>query len=523
MKGHATASVSLGGKPPSGGAEGIAAKRYERHATFRTTYLNTARRCAALTHPYLLPPEGWDGASVLETPWQSVGSTGLNNLAAKLLLLLLPPNTPFFRFLITDEVLEKLGGDRTKRGQVEEGLRRLEKRIMQFIESSPTRAAVFEALKHLIVSGNVLLHLLPKGGVQVFPMDRYVVKRSPTGELLEFIIRERVSPLELTDEGRAAADITGDDVEDIVDVYTHGRRTPRGWTVHQEIKGKLVMGTVSSYPHGKLPYLALQWSQTSGRDWSHGYVEQFLGDMLSLEGLTKALVEGAAVMSKLIFLVNPNSTIDIDEIAAKESGGFVQGMEGDIVVLQADKYADMQVVKQTADGIERRVAMAFLMGSSIQRDAERVTAEEFRFMAQELESALGGTYTTFGHTFQRPLVEIRMHQLQATGSLPELPRGAVSMTITTGLEALGRGNDLQRLKGFLADLTNVAAQAQALDPFMHLDEVAIRLGTGWGVDTSGLVRTPEERADYQSDLEEQAVMSSVAPEITKAAVQQRVA
>lgn len=62
----------------------------------RYQYLDRARSCSKLTLPYVMPDEGHGPHSRLDTPFQGVGARGVNNLASKLLLALLPPNAPFF-------------------------------------------------------------------------------------------------------------------------------------------------------------------------------------------------------------------------------------------------------------------------------------------------------------------------------------------------------------------------------------------------------------------------------------------
>ena len=83
------------------------AKRYAMLETERNTFLERARDAARLTLPMLMPPEGHNYSTIYETPYQSVGSRGVNNLASKLLLTLLPPNSPFFRLMIDDYDLLK--------------------------------------------------------------------------------------------------------------------------------------------------------------------------------------------------------------------------------------------------------------------------------------------------------------------------------------------------------------------------------------------------------------------------------
>ena len=70
---------------------------YDTLEGHRYQYLDRARSCSKLTLPYVMPEEGHGAHSRLETPFQGVGARGVNNLASKLLLALLPPNAPFFR------------------------------------------------------------------------------------------------------------------------------------------------------------------------------------------------------------------------------------------------------------------------------------------------------------------------------------------------------------------------------------------------------------------------------------------
>ena len=60
----------------------------------------------------------------------------------------------------------------------------------------------------------------------------------------------------------------------------------------------------------------------------------------------------------------------------------------------------MQVSLQAITRIEERLAFDFLLNSAIQRKAERVTAEEIRYMAQELETAQGGVYSILSQEMQ---------------------------------------------------------------------------------------------------------------------------
>ena len=86
-----------------------------------------------------------------------------------------------------------------------------------------------------------------------------------------------------------------------------------------------------------------------------------------------------------------------------------------------------------------------MLNSAVQRNAERVTAEEVRFMAQELETSLGGVYSILSQELQLPLIKILIFRMEKQGRMPVFPKNVIKPQIITGMEALGRGQDLNKL------------------------------------------------------------------------------
>ena len=133
---------------------------YEAACTKRHSYLTRGRDSARLTIPTIMPDDGKTDSRSFPTPYQSVGARGVNNLASALLLSLLPPNAPFFRLVIDER--EKMKMDQVDPGlrtQVEAGLSDIERAISREIEINNIRVSTFEALRHLVVTGNALLYL----------------------------------------------------------------------------------------------------------------------------------------------------------------------------------------------------------------------------------------------------------------------------------------------------------------------------------------------------------------------------
>ena len=63
------------------------------------------------------------------------------------------------------------------KSEVEKSLATIEREVTNKIEQLALRVSVFEALKHLIVAGNVLTYLPKKGSMRVFPLTQYVCQR----------------------------------------------------------------------------------------------------------------------------------------------------------------------------------------------------------------------------------------------------------------------------------------------------------------------------------------------------------
>jgi hypothetical protein len=506
---------------------GSVANRYAQLESAREAFLQRARDAAKLTIPTLVPPSGHNGTTNYETPYQSVGSRGVNNLASKLLLTLLPPNSPFFRLTIDDYDLEALAGPEA-RGKVEEALSKIERAGLAEIEGSAIRVPVFEALKQLIVAGNSLVYMPKKGGMRVYRLDRYVVKRDAMGAVLEIITKESVSPLMLDEETRALLTDPEDRNNKDYDLYTCVKRNEKGkWEVYQEVQGIEVPGSRGTYPEDRNPFIPLRFTRIDGEDYGRGFVEEYLGDLRSLEALTQAIVEGSAASAKVLFLVRPNGTTKAKNLAQSPNGAIVTGDANDVSTLQVQKAGDFRVAMETMRTVTDRLSYAFLLNSSVQRQAERVTAEEVRFMAQELETAIGGVYSILSVEFQMPLVKLILARLESDGKMPKMPKDTVKPTIVTGMEALGRGQDLNKLAQFLQYLQPLGPEVIAAE--MNIDDYIDRLGASLGIDTSGLIKSEDQKAMEQQQMQQamqqqqmQQMMGQAAvraaPEAVKAAV-----
>lgn len=497
--------------------------RFHERDSRRKGIVDLARACSALTIPTLMPPEGHNVNDALPTPYQGLGARAVQNLASKLLLTLLPPNSPFFKFgldtMMLEEMKEQLGEEGIET-QVNSKLRKLEEIIAKYIEESALRVVIFRALKYLIVTGNALLDLSDERG-RVYRMDHYILRRDSLGQPVEIIYREVIDITEVPEEmvGSVSANTQTTNGKEGLEMYTGMIWNGLIWEFSQEINGVEVPGSRATYPKGKLPYIPLAWNRNDGDDWGTGHVQDNIGDFNSYEGLRKAITEGALAAARLVFMVDPNGMTDVGELQRTRNGGFCAGRREDIEAIQVDKGADFRVAQEEARKIEEQIGHGFLMMQSIQRAGERVTAEEIRIMAQELEDTLGGIYSVLALELQLPTVNILMAQLTRRKKLPHLPKG-LSPTITTGFEALGRGHDLRKLETFIQYLSPLGPEV--IKERINVGDYATRLGTGLGLSTDGLVYTEDQVATNKSQemmmmMAQQGMGAAVGPMANAAA------
>ena len=481
----------------------------------RYQYLDRARSCSKLTLPYVMPEEGHGPHSRLETPFQGVGARGVNNLASKLLLALLPPNAPFFRLNIDKYALANEGAPEELISEIETSLQQVEESVMGEISREAYRTAIHAALKHLIVTGNVLLYLPDEGGIRVFHLDRFVIDRDPMGNVIHIATKENLSYEAVDDEVKEALASSGGQPTDEIHLYTAACREGDNFVIYQDVNGVALPNSGGAVKADKNPFIPLRFSRIDGESYGRGYVEEYLGDLQSLEGLTRAIVEGSAAAAKVMFLVNPNGTTRARTLAESPSGAIVQGNAADVTTLQLNKVNDFRTAQASIQVISDRLGAAFLLTSGVVRNAERVTAEEIRMLSQELESALGGLYSLLSTEMQMPFVNRLMDVMKRKKKLPALPKDVVSPVIITGVEALGRGNDLQKLDLFLAGAAQVVGP-QAVAEFVNVGEYFQRRATSLGIKTAELVKSQEEIQAEQQQAQQMAMLQQIAPQGIKA-------
>ena len=503
-----------------------AKSRYDILSTGRSQFLNIAEQASDLTLPYLVHEDQYyqNSARSLITPYQSVGAKGVVTLASKLMLALLPPQTSFFKLQVDESMLGKIGGDPRIKSELDLSFSKIERTILEAIAASDDRVVVHQALKHLVVAGNALI-FMSKDGLKLFPLSRYVVDRDGDGNVLEIVTKERISRKIVEEQygikakdSNTVSDTTSGQSDD-VDVYTHVKRIKGSYIWYQEVFDQMIPATKGKAPFSSNPWIALRFNIVDGESYGRGRVEEFIGDLRSLEGLSQAIVEGSAAAAKVVFTVSPSSTTKPSTLAKAGNGAIIQGRPDDIGVVQVGKTADFSTALQMIGTLERRLSEAFLILTV--RQSERTTAEEVRLTQLELEQSLGGLFSLLTIDFLKPYLNRKLAVFQRTGDIPKLPKGIVNPVIVAGLNALGRGQDRDSLAQFLGTIAQTMGP-ESIGQFINSDEVIKRLAAAQGIDTLNLVKTPQQlQQEQQAAMQQQQQMELTKQQGKFADVQQK--
>ena len=484
--------------------------QFGRDDSDRDEVLERARQCAALSKPWILPPETQKKSEKLPQNYQSTGSRGTLNLEGKMLLALYPPIMPWFQLLPNSAI-------RHDPNNPPEAIQEIEQQLFLFtviaqakIEAanltdenrrrrSGFRSRKRMALSQILVTGDVLEQLTDDYRLKLFRRDQYVTSRDSSGDTLYHITRENVDPLALDEKIIEKAGLSLRDLQDkttadrMTDLFTRIEWQPitRKWLIEQEINDKTVVQ--SDEPIS--PYMSTAFELAPGEDYGRGFIELNLGDLSSHNELRLRELDFAAMASKQLMAVDYGSQVTEDDLT-KPSGSVIQarvsaGSVQDIASLKMDKQQDFSVVFQVDEQIRRDLDKAMLVESEVQPTGDRVTRFQVQRVAQEVEGALGGLYSPIADDQQVPLARRLMYQVQRDRIIPTFKPDLVDIDVLTGITALSRQIAADQVLDFTAMLAQLGDQAIRKIDLRVLADVMAR----WrGIQEPGLIKSNEQLA-----------------------------
>lgn len=484
-----------------------AQSRWQQLDAKRQGLLTRCERYAALTLPYVCPEDGYDeGSDELSLSLNSIGAQAVNSLTNKMMLAMFAPSRPFMKFDLPmgekNKILKALNLDDAS---FREEMAVAEKEAIRFLDSTGSRPKLYDLFNHLIITGNAL-KLNENNTMRVIGIKDFVSRRNVEGRVIEIIFRECVEVDELPEDLQQFAKTLKHTDDNKVHYYRWWC-----WDGKKYIEKQYLDDTHITLPkyNGQyktedMPAQHHVWRIADKRNYGIGHVEDYIGDYEGLDQLTEAEVNGAILASEFRWLANPGGMTRPEDIQRSRNGDVVPGQEGDLSLVNAGQVAGaLQIVSASADKYIRRIGQGFLLTSAVQRDAERVTAEEIRLLANELETGLGGIYSRLAIDLQLPIAYWLMKNVDSG-----VFKGSdFKPVIVTGLDALSRNGDLENMQLFLGDVAQITSMPPEVQQYLKLDTIFSALAAGRGLRSSDFINKQSEvdqrNAEAQAQMQQQ--------------------
>ena len=514
--------------------------RWSKLHALKSNVLNMSEQYARWTLPYLFPTANskTTEGTLLRGTNDSIGARCVNHLSNKVVTTLFRPQGAFFRLHLPKKTMQNIarmsGLDDEK--EIAAAVAELEKELADVEQEATDRQNMVEyrpnatnAAKLLIITGNALIYHPPNKSVQVYNIRDYCVVRDLSGTVIEIMTKEEKSfetfhpdvQIQIKSIRKASGEAAYEDSANIT-VYTQIRLEDNGkFYVYQEACGVKLDTDGVFYPRDKLPWVVLTWNLSRGEDYGRGLVEEYAATFHALEVYHQSLINLAGIMGDIKFLVNPASLVDVELLNTSAAGSYHSGREGDVVAIQTNKQSDAQFILSMIERNERNLAQAFLLNSAMTRDAERVTAEEIRMLANELETSNGGVYSRLALQWQVPTANILLDQIEFDGD-----RWDIRPNIITGMDSLSRQGEMDSLRLFISDLAMLEAVPEDIRAGIDPLKFMAFCGTARQIEYNKFLMTEaqmqQNQMQQQQALVEQEQMKAqgaVAAEAGKAAVQ----
>lgn len=492
----------------AGELDGTIADRFSELDMRRRSKLDRARECALLTIPSLLPPENWSEEFELPQPYSSVGSRGVTALASRMLSALIPLNDlPFFTFNLKNGVEPEV--------EVGNLLDALSMQVYEKMRGKNIRESFFQALQSLIVVGDIAVKLEEDFTFRCIRFDHYVAIRDVVGDLVEFIHLEFVpdeTPLPATAQETWGFGLWHrNGFKTIFCRYVldeegkwHGRK--------EDFDGNVIDEGI----YEVFPYSVLRWNSVVSENYGRSKCEEIFGDLKTLEAYTESLINGMAAASTFFMSVSPTGVTELTDLASAQNGEWVAARQEDVFVLSPAATINPQI-QQTQNSVEmmrREIGEAFLMNRGSIRNAERVTATEVRMIGQELEQVLGGAFSSIARDLLVPMIKRTIYLMVEEGEIDERlsedffdNEGRLTLDIITGLQALSRDTELQKLMQMGEMIRNLPPEAVQ---HFRFNEYGKALISSLGFDPRNWIKSDEDIQAERAKMMQEQTQAQVA-------------
>ena len=500
--------------------------------------LEQARIAAMLTKPHVLPPAGQRANQELPKNFQSIGSRGISILVGKLLLAMYPPGVPWFVLVPAAHIRNDPNVDPSIVQQTQQDLFLYGSTLMAQLESSEVnpdtdmrrrvigfRSHKARTIEQILITGDALERLHDDFRMQLFRRHEYVSKRDTGGAVLFHIVQESKDMADLSPDPQRQRELyeksglpddlltQEDPTKRIKPIYTWVQWQPktRTWVIRQEINDHVILESQEPVS----PFISTPFELT-GEDYGRGFIEsQNLGDLRSLDELELRLLEHLGLSSKALLGIDDSANMRDDDLM-QPPGSLVHGcrvVNGVVQNIGPIQFTSGRDYQMLVNGVTRKsqsLAASMLIESETTRQAERVTTVEIQRNVAELQSALGGVYTSVADENQLPLLQRVIWQWNEQNNT-DLPRNEAGESLIevrslTGLAALSNNQDIQKLLTALQMLQQLGPEAmRRIDIGVAVDVLLRQVG----LHEPGLIKSSDQiAAEDQAAAKQQLALQA---------------
>jgi len=488
-----------------------------------------ARRMADLTIPTVFLPENWQEDDDIEVTNQSTNAFCVNSLSNKLMLAALPPNLPMASYTPKEtSIKDDIKNEPELWSQMTYALSRREEAHRQRLKRTSARDVYAKSMRLFLVTGNGCTIWTDINTPRTYDLNHYVCLRDAGGLPLVTVLRDSITVAVADDDVKQAMQTARagktkpakSEWEDEVTIY-HCQKLitddagEREWVYWQEVEGGHIIADTESYsPFDVAPMMPGTMLLPQGANWGLPYCGDYEGDLQATENFAAALQDGAAALAWFLFFVDPTGHTNIKDVQEADTLDVLSGRAVDVTTLQVPKGGDLSVVSNEYEKAARRLGYAFAMQAAIQRSGERVTAEEWKRMANELDQAMGGLYTSLAQGYQRWYVLrfIHLHELEDK-DMAALPEGMVEVDVVTGLDSIGQSTEHSNLMDWASEGQQILTP-EGFAASINGDDFLRRTAAHRAVKTEGLVKTPDQLASEKQEKVQQEAQRTMLDKAT---------
>lgn len=483
-------------------AEETLKERFQRLDSSRSAKLNRARECAKLTIPSLMPPDGWDESLPLDLPLSSMGTRGVTSLCSRMLYAIIPLNdVPFFDLAL------KSGVD-INQPEVQNKLTQTTKQIYNKLKMTNLREVAYGALLSLSVVGDILLVIDDDLNLRTIRLDQYVVRRNVQGKLLEIIYVEYEQK--------------PDDLDTYEEYYIQFLKGDDTWTCRREnCEGEPSQLAQSVYKI--CPAIPLRWSSIPGENYGRSIVEDLSGDLASLEGFTKAQLDGLAAASMFWPTIKPGGVTQEEAVLGKPVGEWLVADPNELATYSPGTSMNPQVQSAglAVDKMRQEIGQSFLVTSASIPTGDRVTATAVRAVGSELENVLGGAFSSITSQLIEPVIMRAIEVMVSSGDLDKTLEeqffnkdGLLSVDVLTGLQALNKDAQLNKYLQLGEIVRSLPPEAQARFKWSQYLGFVV---DSFGLDLEKVIISEQEFQAMQQAAKQQELQRQIAAQMGGAA------